>query len=215
MAVEIEQRIVPAAEEHTPLYTFGRKLAGLLVKCLFPVKYHQPERLDMDAPYILMANHQSLLDPFALAYPCKKYEIRFLGKKEITKNKVLGSLVTKIHMIPVDRHHTDLSAMRSCSKVLKEGKVLGIFPEGTRHHEDLMSSIETGTAVLALRSGVPLIPVYFDQKLKLFRRINVYVGNPMDVTDLRKQGFDAEQVEKLTARIKDTFLSMRADTQKS
>lgn len=209
MAAETEKSPLPAQRERTPLYTVARCLASFLTHTLFPVRYHHTDVLSMDAPYILISNHLSLLDPFAVALPCKKYEIRFLGKKELTKNKLLGYLVVKIHMIPVERHHSDLAAMRECLKVLKAGKVLGIFPEGSRHHEDLMTPIESGTAMLALRANVPLIPVYLDRKLKLFRRVNAFVGDPIDLSAYREQGIDSAQVEAASQKIRETFFTMR------
>ena len=202
-------------KERTPVYTFARGVAAVMVRTLFPVKYHGLEHFDIKAPYILISNHQSLLDPLVVAYPCKDYEVRFLGKKEICKTKLVAWFADKLHMIQVDRHNTDLNAMRQCVKALRNNQVLGIFPEGTRHHDDLMSTIETGTAVLALRANVPLLPMYMDKKLKLFRRTNVYVGSPMDISDLCAQGMDAQVVEALTGRIRDTYLAMRADTLKA
>lgn len=207
---------LPAEQkERTPVYTFARGVAAVVVHVLFPVRYHGLEHFDLRAPYILMCNHQSLLDPFAVAYPCKDYEVRFLGKKEICKTKLVAWFADKLHMIQVDRHNTDLNAMRQCVKALRNNQVLGIFPEGTRHHDDLMSTIETGTAVLALRANVPLLPMYMDKKMRLFRPVNIYVGQPMDISDLCAQGMDAQVVEALTGRIRDTYLTMRTETQKA
>ena len=93
-------------KERTALYTIARGLAWLILRLFFPVRYHHLEPFDMDAPYIVMSNHKSLLDPFALAYPCKKYEIRFMGKKELSKGKLASWIMEKMHMIPVNRHHT-------------------------------------------------------------------------------------------------------------
>lgn len=215
MAAEIEKTAQKAKPERTPLYTLGRGLATILMHTLFPVRYHGVEEMQKEAPYILVCNHLSLLDPFAVALLCKEHEIRFLGKKEVTKNKLLGAVVKKVHMIPVDRHHSDLGAMRQCLKTLREGRVLGIFPEGTRHHEDLMTPIESGTAMLALRSGAPLIPVYLDKKLRLFRRVNAYVGKPIETAAFSAQGFDSTQVEALTLQIRDTFWKMREEAGQS
>ena len=206
--------LTPAKKERSFLYTIAWGLAFLLVHFFFPVTYHFLDRFSMQAPYILMANHKSLLDPFVIAYPCKQYEIRFLGKKELSQGKLAGWVMRHMHMIPVDRHHSDLQAMRQCTKALREGHVLGIFPEGTRHLPDLMSEVETGTAVLALRANVPLLPVYINGKLRLFHRTHVYVGQPMDISDLSAQGFDSQAVQQLTLRIRDTFLQMRADAGK-
>ena len=206
------QVVLPAKREHTPVYTVGRGFASVLFRTLFPVQYHHADRLSLEAPYILVANHKSWIDPVILAVPCRDYEIRFVGKKELTRNKLLAWLVGKLHMITVDRHNTDMQAMRQSMRALREGRVLGIFPEGTRHLPDLMSEVETGTAVLALRANVPLLPVYISSKLRFLRRIHVYVGAPMDISDLSAQGFDAQAVAQLTERIRETFLAMRSES---
>lgn len=206
-----EHQVLPAEREHTPVYSVGRGVANVLFHTLFPVQYHHTERLSLKAPYIMVANHKSWIDPVILAVPCKDYEIRFVGKKELTKNKLLAWLVGKLHMITVDRHNTDMQAMRLSMRALREGRVLGIFPEGTRHLPDLMSEVENGAAVLALRANVPLLPVYISSKLRFLRRIHVYVGAPMDISDLSAQGFDAQVVAQLSERIRETFLTMRRE----
>ena len=200
--------------ERTFLYTVARGAAWLLVRVLAPVRYHNLERFSMEAPYILIANHKSALDPLVMAYPCKNYEIRFLGKKELTHAKPVARLLDRLHMIMVDRHNTDLAAMRKCTAALREGRVLGIFPEGTRHLPDLMSEVESGTAVLALRAKVPMLPIYISEKLRFFHRTDVYVGLPMDISDLYSQGFDAQTVNEATERIRNTFLAMREEHRK-
>ena len=88
--------------------------------------------------------------------------------------------------------------------------MLGIFPEGTRHLPDLMSEIESGTAFMALRANVPLLPVFIDGKPRFLRLRHVYVGEPIDISDLREQGYDAAVVEQVNERIRSTFLAMRA-----
>ncbi len=200
--------------ERTFWYTVARIVAFLIVKILFPVKYHGKEKFSLEAPYILVSNHKSWMDPLIMAQPCKKYEVRFVGKKELNANPMVTKLLDKLHMITVDRHNTDLAAMRQCFRVLRDKKVLGIFPEGTRHLPDLMSEVETGTSVLALRANVPLLPVYISRKLRFLRLTHVYVGEPMDVSDLAAQGMDAAVVEQMTQRIRTTFLDMRAAAQK-
>lgn len=201
-------------EEKTRVYSFAQKLFRLLSHTIFPVKYHHPERLaEMEAPFILMSNHRMLLDPFFIALPCKKYEIRFLGKKEICNNKLVAWFVTKLHMITVDRGNQDMNALRQCFKVLKEGHVLGIFPEGTRHLPDLMAKVENGTSVIALRANVPMLPVYTSRAFAPFRKTHVYYGEPVSVADIREKGFDTTLIEETSERIKNTFLQMRADVE--
>ena len=210
-----EKKPVSPEKERTFVYTLARIVACIGNHTIFPVRYHGRENFELKAPYIAMSNHNSAVDPLILAYPCKKYEFRFVGKKELVKNKFIGALLNKgLHMITVDRHNSDMAAMRLCMKTLREGYVLGIFPEGTRHHEDLMSEVETGAAVLALRAKAPILPVYIQSKPKLFRINHVYIGKPMDISDLAAQGFNTDVVEALCGRIRDTFLQMREDAGK-
>ena len=214
-AEKMEKKPVSPEKERTFIYTLARIVACIGSHTIFPVRYHGKENYDLKAPYITMSNHNSALDPLILAYPCKKYEVRFVGKKELAKVKWVSNLLNKgLHMITVDRHNSDLAAMRLCVKTLRDGYVLGIFPEGTRHHEDLMSEVETGAAVLALRAKVPILPVYIQSKPKLFRINHVYIGKPMDISDLAAQGFNTDVVETLCTRIRDTFHQMRRDAEK-
>ncbi|MCR4887370.1 MAG: 1-acyl-sn-glycerol-3-phosphate acyltransferase [Clostridiales bacterium] len=205
-----EKKPVSPEKERTFFYTAARFLAAVLFDVLFPLRYHNTERYQLDAPFIAMSNHQTWLDPLILAKPCKKYELRFVGKKELVKNRFAKWVLGKMHMITVDRHNTDMAAMRQISRVLKDGYVLGIFPEGTRHLPDLMSEIESGTAFMALRANVPLLPVFIDGKPRFLRLRHVYVGEPIDISDLREQGYDAAVVEQVNERIRSTFLAMRA-----
>lgn len=199
----------PKKKEKTFVYSKGCLLVRALFHSFLPVKFHNAQRMDREGPYMLLANHQSWIDPVILAAGCHAHEIRFVGKKELTKNKALAWLVKKLHMITVDRHNTDMQAMRQCNQVLKEGKVLGIFPEGTRHLPDLMSEVETGAAVLAFRAKAVVMPVYIQNKLKLFRRTHVYVGEPMALSDLYDQGMNADTIQEMSCRIQHTFWDMR------
>lgn len=196
--------------ERTPLYTFARGVFGLLFHTLMPLRYHGREKLDrQDAPYILISNHRSAIDPFVLAVPVRRYEIRFIGKREITGHKIVEWAVKQLHMIPVTRGATDMGAMRACMQALKDGRVLGIFPEGTRHQPEMMQTVESGTAMIALRAGVPVVPVYIHGKVGFLRRTHVYVGEPLEMADIKAQGMSNDTIQQLCNRIRQTFYAMR------
>ena len=197
--------------EHTPVYTLCRVVFGFLFNTICPVKYYNTEVLDRaDAPYIIIANHQSFNDPFCLAKPTKRYEIRFIGKRELTGSKLTQWFFKQLHMIPVSRGATDMGAMRACMQVLREGQVLGIFPEGTRHQPEMMHTVESGTAMIALRAGVPVIPMYINSRIRPFHLTRAYVGQPMEIADIKAQGINTETIQQLCDRIKETFYAMRA-----
>ena len=190
-------------------YSFVISLAGILKRTIMPAKFHNKERLNMDAPYILISNHNSMLDPLYISHACKRYQIRWLGKKEILKMPIIGWFAKKMNMIHIDRHNSDMAAMRQCMASIKSGEVLGIFPEGTRHLPSLMHEVESGTAFIALRAGVPLLPVFFDKKISFFRKAHAYVGEPMDITALKAEGLNTETVAKLCKEIQETFFALR------
>ena len=198
----------PAKQKKSWVYSLLRPVAGVLLKVILPVKYHGLERLQLDPPYILIGNHTSMLDPVIMGVPVKKHQITFIGKKELCKNKLIAAFFRSLNMIPVDRHNTDMEAMRACMRVTREGGILGIFPEGTRKHNGLMTEMESGTGLIALRSRVPVIPVYITGKLALFRRLHVYIGEEIPTADLREEGVNRETCEKLMARITETYAKM-------
>jgi len=195
------------------LYTIAKPIAVVLLKTILPVKYHNRERLDIEAPYIVISNHLSMLDPVLIGVPIKKHQVRFVGKKELCKNKVIAALFRNLRMIPVDRHNSDMEAMRACMKVTRDGEILGIFPEGTRHHNGVMEELESGVGLIALRSRVPLIPLYITGKLKLFRRLHVYVGEPIVTEDLREQGVNKETCDMLLKRITSCYADMQKNAE--
>ena len=210
--VAIRQGHALHAEEHlTPMYRAARGVAAFLLTCLSPVTYHHLERAQLDAPYILISNHNSLMDPLLVAWKCYRYQIRFLGKKELVKNPLLRWLFHKLLMIDVDRHNMDMAALRACLKTLREGHPLGVFPEGTRHKEGVMEHMESGIAMIALRSGARLLPAYIAGKPGLFRRTHVYYGEPFSVKDIAARGINREACQEVLERIQDVYLALEQE----
>ena len=208
-----DKNLAKPADTNKPskVYSVVLALAQGLLKTILPVKYHGLEHVrDLKAPYILMANHTTMLDPFMMAVAIPQYQIRFIGKKELWKFPPFAWFANAIRAIPVDRHNTDMEAMRACMRVTREGHVLGIFPEGTRHHKGLMTELESGVAMIALRSKVPLVPVYIAGKLGFFRTLHVYVGQPIMMDDLREMGINTETCGMLLGRITETYAALDA-----
>lgn len=201
-------------EKRGILYEVARVLAIILFHTVMPVKFHHRERLLQDPPFVLIANHKHALDPIAMAMGIPKKQIVFLAKKELGNTPLKQNLMTRLHCILVDRHNVDMEAMRSCMKAIKMKKILLIFPEGTRHHEGEMEQIETGTALIAMRSKAPVVPIYFDRKLSFFKVTNLYVGEPIPYDDLLAEGINADTCEQMNERMRGTFRKMIRETKK-
>ena len=203
-----KQAIEPVREKRSLTYELIRGLAKIVFHTVMPVTCHDREKLDAEAPYMLIANHLHALDPIVMAMFIPKRQIVFLAKKELAKNKLVGNLLTRAHTIFVDRHATDMNAMRNCMKAIKMKKILLIFPEGTRHHEGQMEQIENGTSLIAMRSKAPIIPIYFDRKLAFFKRTHMYVGDPIPYDDLLAEGINAETCERMNERFREVYREM-------
>ncbi len=199
----------------TRTYQVLRGICWLCFHTVLPVRYHGLEKLKDKPPFIMISNHVSALDPAVVAYPVKKEQTFFLGKKELGEKKIIRWIMDRMHVILVDRHHTDMEAMRTCMKVLREGHVLVIFPEGTRHHEGQMEQIENGTSLIALRGRVPILPMYIDKPLHFFRRVNAWIGDPILTEDLASEGINTTTCGKMNDRMRETFRRMIAEAEKA
>ena len=208
-----EKKIEAVSDKRGILYEIARVLANILFHTVMPVRFHHRERLLQDPPFVLIANHRHALDPIVMAMGIPKKQIVFLAKSELGNTPLKRNLMTRLHCILVDRHNTDMEAMRACMKAVKMKKILLIFPEGTRHHEGEMEQIETGTALIAMRSKAPEIPILFDRKLSLFRVTNLYVGEPIPYDDLLAEGINTETCAQMNDRMRETFRRMIRETE--
>lgn len=209
-----KKKLEAVTEKRGLLYEFTRFLACILFHTLMPVKFHHKERLQADPPFILIANHRHALDPIAMAMGIPKKQIVFLAKKELGSTPFTRNLMIRLHCILVDRHNVDMEAMRACIRAVKMKRILLIFPEGTRHHEGEMEQIETGTALIAMRSKAPVVPIYFDRKLSFFKVTNLYVGEPIPYDDLLAEGINTDTCERMNERMRETFRKMISEAGK-
>ena len=172
-----------------------------IVRLLFPMRIHHAERLP-DGPMVVCAPHSALVDPILImsVLSIRRYP-RYLAKKELFSVPVIGAFLRWIGMIPVDRGKADISSIKAALKVLKEKGIIGIFPEGTRVQEEQASEAKTGAVMLASRTGVPILPVWMPRKKRLFRRVDIVVGEPYELPALRGNAEYHPYAEELMRRI--------------
>lgn len=118
--------------------------------------------LPRTGPLIIAANHVSILDGIVVGSWLTRAlgrRIHWLGKKEIVEFPLLGRLAEAGSIHPVDRGSGDIEAFRLARRILDEGHVLMVFPEGTRSSTGALQEAKDGLALLALRSGAPILPV--------------------------------------------------------
>ena len=124
----------------------------------FPFTAYQTRCIPRQGAFILASNHISNLDPVLLGI-CSVRRINFMAKIELFKG-VLGFILTRLGSFPIKRGQADLGAMKESLKRLKDGRVILIFVEGTRRIGNEPSMAQAGAGFIAMKSGVPVIPVY-------------------------------------------------------
>ncbi len=116
------------------------------------------ERIPRKGALILASNHLNLTDPPILTVMMPR-RVAWMSKQELFDIPVVGLLLNLFGCIPVRRFQADLRALRRCQEALRRGLALGMFPEGTRSGESGLGRGEPGTALLAMRTNMPVMPV--------------------------------------------------------
>ncbi len=156
-------------------------LVKLMAKLLLRVNVSGMERVPASGPVIAVTNHVNFIEPLLL-YTLSPREPVGLAKAEIWQNPILRLVAQSWHAIPIRRGELDLNAMRGALQVIKEGRILGLAPEGTRSHHGRLQRGRPGTVLLALRAAHALIlPVaaygqeHFAKNLRRLRRTEVHM----------------------------------------
>lgn len=129
---------------------------------------------------LVCANHTKASDPFFIVFAFGlKNRVCAMAKAELLRVPIIGPLLHKAGVFGIDRGKADVGAIKTAMKLLKSGEKLIMFPEGTRKEEEGTDhEAKTGVAMLALRTGVPIVPVYIPGKKKWFGRTPVVIGEP-------------------------------------
>jgi 1-acyl-sn-glycerol-3-phosphate acyltransferase len=126
--------------------------------CVHRVRVHSPCRLPSAGPAILVSNHISHMDPALIQSGCRKRQISWMMTRDFYDLPLAGPLFRMVRAIPVSTSGRDVSALRAAMRGLEEGRIIGIFPEGRIGRSGQMLEFQTGVAVIAMRSGVPVYP---------------------------------------------------------
>lgn len=183
------------------MYGLAKGLFSLLFALLFfGWRVEGRDNLPAEGGAILCSNHISWWDPPLVGCVVKR-RVHFMAKEELFKIPILGSILPALGAFPVRRGTPDRSAIRQALRVLKDGQVLGIFPEGTRSKTGRLQKAEPGTALLAIKSQAPLVPVAILGPYRLFRPIRVRIGAPFTVEEFYDQRLSSEVLDPASEKI--------------
>lgn len=158
-------------------YWIIRGFCRLILFVVYRIKVQGSENIPATGKAIICANHKSYLDPAILACGIKR-KIYFMAKAELFSLPVLGKIIKWSGAFPVKRGKADIHSIKSALDLLEAENLVGIFPEGGRVRGEKQLKVKPGAALLALKSGAPIIPAAITGKSTLFSRINLTIGKP-------------------------------------
>jgi 1-acyl-sn-glycerol-3-phosphate acyltransferase len=200
--------------EVTPFYVFVGALSWPVIRLLYRLEATGIERLPSGG-LVLGANHTSSFDPWPLGFPLwPQRQLHFMGKVELF-NPILGPPLRAGGAFPVRRGEKDTAAIETAIGLCRDGKIVAMFPEGTRKSKGLIKKFEyrprTGSARIALGAEVPLVPAAIKgtDRLSRFAKIRVAYGDPVPIDDLRELPV-AEAAHAATERLMERIYALHA-----
>lgn len=191
------------------LYWIGWLLSRAVCRVFGRWRVIGSDNIPRSGGVLLCANHTSYIDPPALGAGCYR-KVHFMAKEPLFRVPVLGFLIRRVGAFPVRQHTADRTALKTAVDLLRSGKVVGMFPEGTRNpNPGTLMPAEPGVGMIALMSGAAVVPVALINTHRLlpphsaffrFCRIKVAYGRPVQLDDIRDNR-GREAVEEVGKRI--------------
>lgn len=185
------------------MYSTIRILLHYFFRIVFRCKIIGLENIPPSGGAIIASNHVSLFDPPVIGTAFSR-TIHFMAKEELFSNPLIGWFLKNLKAFPVRRAAADRTAIRHAIGILENGELLGLFPEGTRSTTGQLGKPETGLAMIALKTGVSIIPtavIGTNQVCKngyLFPRFVIKFGKPIAVSRAKA---DKDIMERLSNQI--------------
>jgi 1-acyl-sn-glycerol-3-phosphate acyltransferase len=157
-------------------YAIVRRIAGLLFPLFFKLRVEGLENVPPDGAAILASNHVAWIDIPLVAYPVPRIT-HYMGKIELFQVPILGWVIGVTGSFPVRRGEGDRESLRIAERLLGEGQLMAIFPEGHRSDGQLIRGLP-GVALIAFRANAPVVPVAIINSRQVFRRGHIAIHRP-------------------------------------
>jgi 1-acyl-sn-glycerol-3-phosphate acyltransferase len=192
--------------ESTFFYWFVCAVVRFLLRIWDRFEIHDPDNVPAVGGCIIASNHVSYLDPPAVAVGIKHRVVHFMARDTLFSTPLARWFLTGVQVLPMDRTRGDVGALRKGINLLKSGKVLGLFPEGTRSPNGEIQSAKGGIGFLISKANVPVVPAYVDGSFQAFPkgakrikrgRVRVFYGKPIEPSEFAALGTDRDSYERI------------------
>ena len=198
-------------------YWLGYNLSRLLAQLFYRFRIIHRERVIQTGPVILAVNHQSFFDP-PLAGNAADRAIYFLAKKSLMDVPILGWLLPKLNVIPVNLEGGDRSALKALIRILTAGECALVFPEGTRTPDGNLQPALPGLGLVIAKTRAPVVPMRifgaYDAwpihgKIRLWKKITIVVGDAIHFSEAELAGGGKDLYQRLSQRVMDAIAAIQ------
>lgn len=181
----------------------------LVYRHIFPYKMHGNLKKYNNQPLIVVGNHYSIWDVVHTAFVTDG-TVHYIAKKELWESKLGNWFANWAKCIPVNRDGNDVQAVKTCFKYLKNDEIIVIFPEGTRNKSyDEFLPFKGGAAAIAIKTRTPILPVVQVEKTRLFHKVDVIYGEPIELSKYYGKKLSAEQLDEIDEWLRQVLFNMR------
>lgn len=177
-------------------YQVGKTVCKMAIKPIYRFEVIGSENFPKEGGVLLCTNHIHALDPVVVGINAPR-PVHYMAKEEIFSTPIIGKILPKVYAFPVKRGLSDREALRKGLSVLKEGHVLGLFPEGTRSKTGELGKGLAGAGFFALRSTAKILPCAIIGPYKTLGRLTIVFGKPLDVTEARANKISADEMTEM------------------
>jgi len=150
-------------------FWLARRMCRIFCMLFFRMRSYGRENIPGEGPFVLISNHQSYLDPMLCGGLIQR-RVSFLARESLFKHWFFGRMIRSVGTIPVRMGEADIAAMRKVINVLKQGRGVCLFPEGTRSMDGKITPFKPGFGLLCRRGGAAVVPVVIDGAFECWPR---------------------------------------------
>ncbi|MDD5073552.1 MAG: lysophospholipid acyltransferase family protein [Candidatus Omnitrophica bacterium] len=191
------------------MYFLVRNTCKLFLSMYMGFRVYGQENIPKKGAFILASNHVSHLDPPAMSAASPR-RLRFMARRTLSDNWLFRQVVGRCNLILVNRDKGDIGAMKTAIRLLRSGKAVFLFPEGTRSETGQMNEAQPGIGYLSLMTGSPIVPAYVEGTDKALPKgakriirtpIAVHIGDLIDPKKLDLPRDKKEAAQKLADHV--------------
>lgn len=194
------------------VYSATKFLLSRFFKLLFRVEITGKENIPQDGGLLVCSNHLSNWDPIILAAVIDR-QVHYMAKKQLFAVPLLRGFLKTLGSFPINRGTADPSSLKTSISYIKQGEVVGIFPQGTRqpYVEPETTPVKSGVGLVVYRSKCDVLPISVrtkQNKVKIFRKVYINIGKPISYSSFGLDSASQAEYKQVTEKVFEEIIKL-------